>query len=111
MSSLPTFQDTTQATEFVRDTFRLPLREFTTLRPKLLPLNLYDLHPNFDLLVAMQFVHTAHILEMVQAIFYAMVLNEAAELRLLSRAAMDRVMLDLWELKWGIDEVWLQDID
>ena len=48
---------------------------------------------------------------MVQTIFYAMALNEAAELGLSSRASIDRMTLDLGELKWGIDEVWLQDID
>ncbi|KAJ8436181.1 hypothetical protein Cgig2_010425 [Carnegiea gigantea] len=56
--------------------------ESSDLRPKLLPLNFHDLYCNFDLLVAMQFAHIAYILEMVQAIFYVMVLNEAAELAL-----------------------------
>ncbi|KAJ8424287.1 hypothetical protein Cgig2_003269 [Carnegiea gigantea] len=105
MSSFPTFQDATQAAEFVRDTFRCPLREFTALHPKLLPLNLHSLCPNFDLLVGMQFAYTAHIPEMVQAIFYTMMLNETIELGLSSKAVMDRMMLDLQELKWDIMEV------
>ncbi|KAJ8423083.1 hypothetical protein Cgig2_032283 [Carnegiea gigantea] len=97
LTSFPTFLDTMQVAEY-------SLREFSALRPKLLPLNFHGLCTNFVLLVAMQFAHTAHILEMVQAIFYTVVLNEAAELRLLSRAAMHRTMLDLWELKWDIIE-------
>ncbi|KAJ8428663.1 hypothetical protein Cgig2_006284 [Carnegiea gigantea] len=52
----------------------------------------------------MQFAHTGHIPEMVQVIFYAMVLNEAAELGLSSRFATDCMMLDLPELKWDIME-------
>ncbi|KAJ8427752.1 hypothetical protein Cgig2_008556 [Carnegiea gigantea] len=88
MSSFPNFLDTTQAAEY-------PLREFSPLRPKLLPLNFHGLCPNFDHLMVMQFAHTCHIPKMVQATFYAIVLNEAAELGLLSRVAMDRMMLDL----------------
>ncbi|KAJ8427672.1 hypothetical protein Cgig2_016765 [Carnegiea gigantea] len=110
MTSFPTILDPTQAAEYVRDNFRWSLRESFAFCPKWLPLNFYDLCPNFDLLVAMQFAHTAHISEMVQAIFYTMVLNEVAKLGFLSRAAMDRMMLDLRELKWDIVGVWLQDI-
>ncbi|KAJ8422363.1 LOW QUALITY PROTEIN: hypothetical protein Cgig2_013549 [Carnegiea gigantea] len=109
MTSFPTFLDTTQAAEYVMDDLRWSLRKSSTLRPKLFPLNFHGLCPNFDLLVAMQFDHAAHIPEM--AIFYAMVLNEVAELGLSSRGAMDHMMLGLQELKWDIVEVWLQDID
>ena len=59
----------------------------------------------------MQFAHTAHIPEMVQAIFYAMVINKMAELGLSSRDTMGRMMRDLQELKWDIFKTWLQDID
>jgi len=111
MTSFPAFLDTTQAAKYVRDNFRWSLRESSALCPTLLPPNFHALCPNFELFVAIQFAHTTNIPEMVQVIFCAMVLNEAAELRLLSRAAMDRVMLDLWELKWDIIEVWLQDIN
>ncbi|KAJ8451470.1 LOW QUALITY PROTEIN: hypothetical protein Cgig2_017861 [Carnegiea gigantea] len=61
MTSFPTFLDTTQATEYVRDNFRWSLRESSALRPKLLPLNFHGLYPNFNLLMAMQLAHTAHI--------------------------------------------------
>jgi len=41
-------------------------------------LHLMAYYPEFDHIVAMQFAHTAHIPKMVQAIFYAMVINDAA---------------------------------
>ncbi|KAJ8441400.1 hypothetical protein Cgig2_002359 [Carnegiea gigantea] len=111
MSSFPTFMDTTQAAEYVRDNFCWSLRESSTFHSKLLPLNFHSLCPNFNLLVVIQFVPTAYIPQMVQAIFYAMVLNEAAELGLSSKAPIDRMTLNLRELKWDIIKVWLQDID
>ena len=48
---------------------------------------------------------------MVQAIFYAMVINEVAELGLSSRDTMGSMMRDLQDLKWDVIETWLQDID
>ena len=42
---------------------------------------------------------------MVQAIFYAMVINEVAERGLSSRDAMGCMMLDLQELTWDIVEM------
>ncbi|KAJ8420401.1 hypothetical protein Cgig2_028073 [Carnegiea gigantea] len=87
------------------------MRESSYLHPRLLPLNFHSLCPEFKLLVAMQFARTAHIPEMVQAIFYAMVINEVAELGLSSRDAMGHMMLDLRELRWNIVDSWLQDID
>jgi len=92
MASFLTFLDTTHAAEYVRDNFHWPLRESSSLRSKLLPLNFHGLCPNFDLLVAMQFTHMAHIPEMVQAIFYAMVINKAVELKLSSKTAIDRMI-------------------
>ena len=40
-----------------------------------------------------------------------MVINEAVELELSSRAAMDPMMSDLWELKSDIVEAWLEEVD
>ena len=48
---------------------------------------------------------------MVQATFYAMMINEVAELGLLSRDAIGPMILDLRELRWDITETWFQDID
>ncbi|KAJ8446987.1 hypothetical protein Cgig2_006615 [Carnegiea gigantea] len=89
MASFPTFLDTMHVAEYVRDNFHRPLRESSVLCPKLLHLNFHGLCPNFDFLVAMQFAHATHIPKMVQAFFYAMVINEAMELKLSSRATMD----------------------
>jgi len=61
------------------------MRESSSLRLNLLPLHFMALSLDFDCIVAMQFAHTAHIPELVQAIFYTVVINNAAELRLLSR--------------------------
>ena len=59
----------------------------------------------------MQFAHVVHILEMVQAIFYAMVINNVAKLRLSSRDTTGCMMVNLQELRWDIVEAWLQSID
>ncbi|KAJ8441785.1 hypothetical protein Cgig2_009031 [Carnegiea gigantea] len=59
----------------------------------------------------MQFAYAAHIPEMVQAIFCALVINEAVELELSSRAVVDCMMSDLRELNWDIVEAWLEEVD
>ncbi|KAJ8432190.1 hypothetical protein Cgig2_013732 [Carnegiea gigantea] len=88
----PNFLSTQQVAEYVRDSFNWSLRESSTLRPNLLPKNHHDLCPNFDLLVAMRYAHSSDIPKMIQAIFYAMVLNKAAGLGLSSR------------ILWGIED-------
>jgi len=62
-----------------RDNLYWSLRESFNLHPQLLPLNFQGLYPRFELLVVMQFADTAHIPEMVQAIFYTMVMYEVAD--------------------------------
>jgi len=59
----------------------------------------------------MQFAYAAHIPEIVQAIFYAMMINDAAELRLIRREIKESLMLDLQELRWDIIKVWLLSIE
>ncbi|KAJ8422874.1 hypothetical protein Cgig2_013747 [Carnegiea gigantea] len=44
---------------------------------------------------------------MVQAIFYAIIINDVVELRLSSRDAMGNMMLELREQRWDIVEAWL----
>ena len=111
MSSFPTFRDTTHAAEYVRDNLHWSVRESSSLRPNLLPLYFVALCPKFVHTVAVQFAHAAYIPDMVQAIFYVMVINDTAELRLLSRETMGSLMLDLQELRWDIVEVWLLSIE
>ena len=106
-----TCKPTTHTAKYVRDNLHWSLRESSNLRPKLLPLNFHGLCAEFELIVVIQFAHTTHIPQIVQDIFYAMVINEVVELGLSSRDAIGRIMLDLQELRWDIIETWLQDID
>ncbi|KAJ8426886.1 hypothetical protein Cgig2_002734 [Carnegiea gigantea] len=55
----------------------------------------------------MQFAQATHIPEMVQAVFYAMVINDAARLRLIRRETGESLVSDLWKLRWGVIEAWL----
>ena len=74
------FTSTEQAAEYVRDTFRWSSRETLSLNPNLLPKDHHGPCPSFALGVVMQYAHNSNVLDMVYAIFYAMVLNDAAEL-------------------------------
>ncbi|KAJ8434141.1 hypothetical protein Cgig2_000861 [Carnegiea gigantea] len=85
--------------------------ESSILRPSLLPENHHSLSPNFDLLVTMRYAHNFHISEITQAIIYAMVLNDVAELGLSSRIAMDYMISVLRELNWAVIESWLWGIE
>ncbi|KAJ8441585.1 hypothetical protein Cgig2_023149 [Carnegiea gigantea] len=98
----PNFLRTKQAAVYATENFLWPLRESSTLRLSLLPENHHGLCPNFDLLVAIRYSHNSCIPEMMQVIFYAMVLNDAAELGLSSRIMIDCMMSVLWELNWAI---------
>ncbi|KAJ8438792.1 hypothetical protein Cgig2_023826 [Carnegiea gigantea] len=92
MTSFPTFRDTAQAAEYVKDNLRWSVRESSSLHPNPLPLHFMACCPKFDHIVVMQFAHTAHIPEMMQAIFYTMVINDAAELRLIRREIEESLM-------------------
>ncbi|KAJ8420253.1 hypothetical protein Cgig2_014907 [Carnegiea gigantea] len=83
--------------------------------------NHHDLCPNFDLLMAIRYAHNSCIPDMMQAIFYAMVLNDAAELGLSSRIAVDCMICEysstpsilsieedvvyLWEIDVAVDRI------
>jgi len=110
-TSFPTFQNTTHAVEYVKENLCWFIRESLSLHPNLLLLNFEGLCPEFDHIMVMQFAYVAHIPEMVQAIFYAMEINNVAELGLSNRDAMGRMMVDLQELRWDIVEAWLLSID
>ena len=107
----PFFQGITRAAKYVRENLYLSVRESSKLRANLLPWNFAGLCPKFDHPTAMQFAHAAHIPEMVQAIFHAMVINDVVKLRLSSRDAIGCMTLDRRELKWDIIEAWLLPID
>ncbi|KAJ8419706.1 hypothetical protein Cgig2_012093 [Carnegiea gigantea] len=97
--------------ENVRDTFCWPLRESSALWPNPLLEDYHGLYPGFNLGVATQHAHNSNIPEMVQAIFYAMVLNDVVDLGLVSRLSMDCIIWVLQKLDWAPIESSLGDID
>ncbi|KAJ8420400.1 hypothetical protein Cgig2_028072 [Carnegiea gigantea] len=102
---------TEQAAEYVQDTFRWTLRESSAPGPKPLLMDYHGLCPRFDLRVAARYAHNSNILEMVQAIFYAMVVDDAAELGLSRRLTMDCMMWAMRKLDWNPVESLFGDID
>ncbi|KAJ8420764.1 hypothetical protein Cgig2_030940 [Carnegiea gigantea] len=110
-SSFPSFPDTAQAVEYVRGNLRWSKRETSSFRPNLLPWNFPAYCPVFDHIVAMQFAHAAQIPEMVQAVFFAMAINDAARLRLIMRETGGTLMSNLRKLKWDVTEAWLLFIE
>ncbi|KAJ8438991.1 LOW QUALITY PROTEIN: hypothetical protein Cgig2_012987 [Carnegiea gigantea] len=97
--------------EFARDTFRWSLRECSACRPNLLLEDHRDLCPSFDRGVAMQYAHNSNISKMVQMIFYAVVLNDAAKLRLGCKLTIDYIMWVIQKLDWAPIESWLRNIE
>jgi len=81
------------------------------LCPKPLPADYHCINPCFDLGVATRYAHDSNIPKMVQAIFYAMVMDDAAEQGLFCRLTMDCMMWAIRKLNWNPIESWLRDID
>ncbi|KAJ8423581.1 LOW QUALITY PROTEIN: hypothetical protein Cgig2_002910 [Carnegiea gigantea] len=102
---------TEQVAEYVRDNFRWSLREPLAPGPRLLHLDYHGLCPPFDFEAAMQNAHDSNISGMVQVIFYAMVIDDAAELGLSCRLTMDCVMWATQKVDWCLVEAWLRDIN
>ncbi|KAJ8419943.1 LOW QUALITY PROTEIN: hypothetical protein Cgig2_020753 [Carnegiea gigantea] len=92
--------------EYVRDTFWWLLREASALRPNLLPMDYHGRCPGFYLGVTTQYAQNSNIPEMVQAIFYAMVMNDTAELGLTSRLSTECMMWVMQQLNWNPIEFW-----
>jgi len=105
----PNFPSTEQAAEYVHDHFRWSLRDPMDPSPRPLPSDYHSLCPHLDLKVAKLYGHDSHIPEMVPTIFYAMVIDDVAELRLSRRLTMDVVMWAMRKLNWGPVEAWLGD--
>ncbi|KAJ8435718.1 hypothetical protein Cgig2_002675 [Carnegiea gigantea] len=110
-SSFPSFHDIVQAAEYVRDNLHWSKTETSSLRPNLLAWNFSAYCPKFNRIVAMQFMHATNIPKMVQAIFYAMVINDAARLQLNRREIGESLMSDLQKLRWDAIEAWLLFIE
>ncbi|KAJ8426667.1 hypothetical protein Cgig2_030086 [Carnegiea gigantea] len=99
------------AAEYVRDNLRRSESETSSLCPNLLPWNFAAYCPEFNHIVAMQFAHATYIPEMVQAVFYTMVINDVARLRLIRREIRESLMSDLLKLRWDVIEAWLLFIE
>ncbi|KAJ8448911.1 hypothetical protein Cgig2_030767 [Carnegiea gigantea] len=111
MSSFPSFRGTVQAAEYIRDNLRWSERETSSLHPNLLPWNFSAYCPEFNHIVAMQFAHATHIPDMVQAVFYVMVINDAVRLRFIRREIGENLMSNLQKLRWDVIEAWLLFIE
>ncbi|KAJ8426094.1 hypothetical protein Cgig2_006575 [Carnegiea gigantea] len=111
MSSFLSFRDTVQAVEYVGDNLRWSKRETSSLRPNLLPWNFSAYCPEFNHIMGMQFAQATYISEMVQAVFYAMVINDATRLQLIRRETGKGLISDLRKLRWDAIEAWLLFIE
>ena len=75
--------------------------------PQLLPKDYHDYHnfcPYFDLAVAEEAARDFHIPKMVQVVFYAIVVNKALELGVLSRDLAKHLKSSLKSLWWHMCE-------
>ncbi|KAJ8440417.1 hypothetical protein Cgig2_017650 [Carnegiea gigantea] len=87
------------------------LRKTLAQRPNPLLADYHGLYPGFDLSLATQHAQDSNIPEMVQAIFYAMVVNDAVELGLTCRLTAECMMWVMQKLDWVPIEFWLENID
>ena len=90
---------TVQAAEYVRDNPSLVQERNVKPSSEFASLDFSAYCPEFNHIVAMQFAHTTHIPEMVQVVFYAMVISDATRLQLIRREAGESLMSDLQKLR------------
>ena len=109
-SSFLSFHDTVQAAEYAQENLRWTKRETSSLHPNLLSWNISVYYPEFNHIVTMQFAHATHIPEMVQVIYYEMVINHAVRLQLIRKETRESLMSDIRKLRWDVIEVWLLSI-
>ncbi|KAJ8434359.1 hypothetical protein Cgig2_031605 [Carnegiea gigantea] len=103
----PPLCDTEEMFDHVRETFKWHL--IRDLRPpQLLSKNYEDLCPDFALSDTEEAIRDSHILEMIQAIFYAMVVTDALELGIMSRDMAGALKSLLEGLRWLILECGLR---
>ena len=104
--AFPTFRDTKDMDDFVRETFKWHLRR-ASHPPRPLPKECWDLCPSFTLADVEEEAHDLNILEIVEATFYAMVLNDAMELSVVSRDMDGGLKLTSKGLRWTAFKSWL----
>jgi len=94
--------------DHVRKTFKWHLKR-ALHPPRPLPEDYQDLCPNFTLPDAEEAAHDFNILEIVQASFHAMLLNDAVGLYLVSRDMVRGLNPTLQGLQWTTFELLLND--
>ncbi|KAJ8420396.1 LOW QUALITY PROTEIN: hypothetical protein Cgig2_013883 [Carnegiea gigantea] len=98
--------DTKAMSEFVIRRFSWDQRG-KAFPPSSLPKDFRSLCPDFDLAVAELAVEHYELPELPQAIFYAMLLNEAEKLSVLQGLRLRSLEVVLTELRWGVFESWI----
>ncbi|KAJ8428869.1 hypothetical protein Cgig2_010811 [Carnegiea gigantea] len=91
MNLFPYFASTVQVAEYVRDNFRWALRDPSAPGPRPLPSDYHSLCPRFYLGVVTRYAYDSNTQEMVQIIFYGMVIDDVTELGIPRRLTMDFV--------------------
>jgi len=81
------------------------------LHPRPLPKDHLILYPSFDLGMAAQYAQDSYIPEKVQAIFYAMVVNEVAERGITCRISVGCLMWAVQQLHWDPFEFWFENVE
>ncbi|KAJ8442957.1 hypothetical protein Cgig2_019530 [Carnegiea gigantea] len=102
--------DTREMADYVRESFIWRWRR-ATHPPHPLPEDYRVLRPHFSLPKAERAVADFELLEMVQATFYAMLLNEAIELGVMRGFMADCLKSLLVGLRWTCFEVWMSCTD
>ncbi|KAJ8430101.1 hypothetical protein Cgig2_007165 [Carnegiea gigantea] len=100
-------RSTEEMDDHVRKTFEWHLRGASRL-PRLLPGNHHEMSPGFVLSDVEEAAHDFDIPEMIHATFYAMVVNDALELGVMSRDMAGALKSALKGLRWLNFEYWLR---
>jgi len=98
--AFPRFLDMKMISEFVIRRFQWD-RRGEAFPPSSFPKDFQSLCPDFDLAMAEQAVAYYELPELPSAIFYAMLLNEVEELRVLHGLRLRSLEVVLTELRWG----------
>ncbi|KAJ8425510.1 hypothetical protein Cgig2_024221 [Carnegiea gigantea] len=106
--AFPPCRDTEEMADHIKETFKWHLRR--ALRsPRLLPKDYQDLCPSFTLLTRRRQHATSTFLKSSRPLstFYAMVINDAMELSVVSKDIVGALKLTLKGLRWNYFESWL----
>ncbi|KAJ8435161.1 hypothetical protein Cgig2_007782 [Carnegiea gigantea] len=104
--AFPPFCDTEEMADHVRETFKWRLRKASHPPPLLLE-DFQDLYPSFTLPDAEEAACDFNILEIVQATFYMMEVNDVVELSTVSKDVAGDLRSTLKGLQWTSFESWL----